>query len=266
MSKRRLKLTLEYDGTNFYGWQVQTRTGERTVQGVLQAAFAYLPGDHSAVHAAGRTDAGVHALAMAAHIDTTTHIPNEKLLRALNAHLPDDLAVLTCEAVPDHFEAQFSCLYRYYIYKLRYCRDDLRGTVLDRHYVLSVFSRLDITAMQDAAPLFEGTHDFAALATQETRPTVKTVYLSKLSVKERNLTLHIVGNGFLRNMVRAVVGTLLLVGQGKVSPEAVLDILASKDRSRAGENAPPHGLYFAEAGYRAWTPNDRQRILASKAL
>lgn len=249
---RRLKLTLEYDGTNFHGWQLQARTLERTVQGVLQVAFARLPGEHKNLKAAGRTDAGVHAVAMVAHIDTTTAIPNEKLILALNAHLPEDVCVYNIENADDNFDAQFNCLYRRYVYKMKLSRDHFQGAALERGKVLFLYQELDVTKMQDAARLFEGKHDFASLATQEIRETVRTVYLCELEVNGRELNLHIAADGFLRNMVRAVVGTLLEVGEGKLQPNDITRILESKDRSQAGQNVPPHGLYFVEAGYEPW--------------
>jgi tRNA pseudouridine38-40 synthase len=254
---RRLKLTLEYDGKNFHGWQLQAKTNERTVQGVLQGAFAKLPGDHSYIKAAGRTDAGVHALAMVAHLDTTTLIPNEKLILALNAHLPEDVRVYKVENVDNDFDAQFDCLYRRYLYKMKVARDHFQGTALERGRVLFLFQELDVSAMQSAAKYFEGKHDFASLATQEIRETVRTVYQCELEVNGRELNLHIAADGFLRNMVRAVVGTLLEVGEGKLEPSDITGILESKDRSRAGQNVPPYGLYFVEAGYTIWAERER---------
>ena len=250
---QRFKLTLEYDGTDFFGWQVQTRTGERTVQGTLQAALAKLPGQHAGLRAAGRTDAGVHALAMVAHVDSDTPLSAPQLQRALNAHLPPDVRVLGLEPVPSTFEAQYSCQWRYYRYRLRLARDDLAGTVLERRRVLHLFQDVDAEVMQRAAPLFEGSRDFAALATQETRNTERTVYRCRLGRSGRDLTLHIAADGFLRGMVRATLGTLLRVGSGKLSPADIPAILESKDRRRAGENVPPHGLYFVSAGYTPWT-------------
>ncbi len=249
---RRLKLTLEYDGTNFYGWQLQAKTGERTVQAAVQEALTKLPGQHSPVKAAGRTDAGVHALAMVAHLDTSTTIPNKKLIQALNAYLPADVRVYNIETVSDDFDAQYNCLYRRYLYKIKLARDNFQNTALERYGILFLYQKLDIAAMQQAAKYFEGTHDFASLATQEIRKTVRTVYLCELEHDQRILNLHIAADGFLRNMVRAVVGTLLEVGEGKHRPEDILGILESKDRNRAGQSAPPHGLYFVEAGYKPW--------------
>ena len=250
--KRRLKLTLEFDGQDFYGFQVQTKTGERTVQAVVQRAFAQLPGKHAPLRSAGRTDAGVHALALVVHIDTDTPVSTDQLLRALNAHLPPDVRILRVEAVPNSFEAQYSCLYRRYVYRLRFYRDNLSRNALDRNRVVPLYRSLDVGVMQEAARLFEGTRDFSALATQEIRSPVKTVYLCRLDADNRDLTLHIAADGFLRGMVRAVVGTLIRVGEGKLKLEDIEGILESRDRQRASENAPPFGLYFAEAGYEPW--------------
>jgi len=253
---RRVKLTLEYDGTDFFGWQVQAKTRERTVQGTLETALAGVPGAIPQMVAAGRTDAGVHALAMTAHYTTADRIPLEKIPAALNARLPGDVRVLRAEAVGPDFEAQFSCRYRRYEYRMRSLRDGLAGSALERRRRLFLPQRLDTAAMQDAAPHFEGTHDFAALATQETRPTVRTVLLCRLVVSGADLTLHVAADGFLRNMVRALVGTLLWVGEGKLAPAEIPALLEAEDRRRTGPNVPPHGLYFAEAGYGPWVGFD----------
>lgn len=248
---RRVRLTLEFDGTGFKGWQRQV-AGERTVQGEIEAAFARLPGVHGTVNAAGRTDAGVHALALVAHCDTTSTIPDERLRLALNAHLPRDVVVLALETAKPDFEAQFHCLYRRYVYRLRVVRDDPRRLAIDRHRVLPVFRRLDLAAMRAATRHLLGRHDFAAFATQETRTTVREVYLCDLREEAGELRLHVAADGFLRNMVRTMVGTLLWVGKGKLSADDVLDVLASRDRTRAGHNVGPQGLYFVEAGYGPW--------------
>ena len=249
---RRIKLTLEFDGTYFYGWQVQAKTGERTVQGVIEAALSDIPGARPRIMGAGRTDAGVHALVMVAHYDTDDTIPIQKVAKALNARLPADVCVLYAEEVSPDFESQFSCRYRRYVYRMRLVRDSFETTALDRHRVLFLSQKLDVEKMQKAAAYFEGSRDFAALATQETRGTVRTVYLCRLEVQGRDLTLHIAADGFLRNMVRTVVGTLLYVGEGKLEPKDIPLILESKDRQRAGPNVSPYGLYFVEAGYEAW--------------
>lgn len=258
---RRLKLTLEYDGSGFFGWQLQAKSQERTVQGVLEAAFARLPGEHSRVQAAGRTDAGVHATGMVAHIDTSSQLSAAVLVRAINAHLPADLQVLSiCEALPD-FEAQYSCCYRYYRYRMRYLRESAAGLVFEPRRYLALYRSFDVTRASEAASLFEGAHDFAALATQETRTTERTVYLCQLTRYDRDITLHVAANGFLRGMVRAMVGTLLEVAHGKRQPTSIPELLASRDRAQAGHNAPAHGLYFVEAGYEPFTESVRQHLL-----
>lgn len=260
--RRRLRLTLEFDGTDFYGWQRQAH-GERTVQATLEAAFAALPGDHSAVLAAGRTDAGVHALAMVAHVDTTSTIPEAKLRLALNAHLPADVAVTALSAAAPDFEAQFDCLYRRYLYRMRVTRDDPRAMAIQRDRLLAVHWRPDIAAMQAATEHLLGTHDFASFATQETRTTVRTVHLCDLREERGEVRLHIAADGFLRNMVRTVVGTLLWVGRGKLRPDDLPGVLEARDRQRAGHNVGPQGLYFVEAGYAPWDAKDSERAAAA---
>jgi len=261
---RRVRLTLEFDGSGFAGWQWQP-TGERTVQGAVQDAFAALPGRHGAVHAAGRTDAGVHALGMVAHVDTEAGMPDEKLRLALNAHLPRDVVVLDAVTVPDDFEAQFGCRYRRYLYRLRVVRDDPRGLALERRRVQPVFRRVDVAAMQRAARHLEGTHDFSSFATQETRTPVRTLYLCDLREEGAELRLHLAGDGFLRHMVRTIVGTLLWVGKGKLTPDDVIDVLAACDRKRAGPNVGAQGLYFVEAGYAAWDPARSEAVTRARA-
>lgn len=248
---RRVRLTLEFDGTDFFGWQRQA-AGERTVQGVIEHAFGQLPGQHGPVVAAGRTDAGVHALAMVAHADTTSVIPDEKLRLALNAHLPRDVAVINVSTAAPDFEAQFHCKYRRYLYRLRVVRDDPRGLAVNRHRVLPVFRHVDLPAMQAATAHLVGRHDFRTFATQETRTTERTVYLCELREEHGELRLHIAGDGFLRNMVRTIVGTLLWVGKGKLGPDDMQGLLQARDRTRAGHNVGPQGLYFMEAGYQPW--------------
>jgi tRNA pseudouridine38-40 synthase len=262
--RRRVRLTIEYDGSDFAGWQIQP-TGERTVQGSLQAAFAALPGSAGAVHGAGRTDAGVHALAMVAHVDVSTALPDEKLRLALNAHLPRDVVIHEVATVPDDFEAQFGCRYRRYLHRLRIVRGDPRGLALDRHRVQWVFRMLDVAAMQEAAAAFVGRHDFASFATQETRTTVRTLHLCELRVEAGELRLHVAADGFLRHMVRTLVGTLLWVGKGKMRASEIGALLAACDRSLAGPNVGPQGLYFLEAGYEAWDAERSERLCALRA-
>ena len=262
---RRIKLTLEFDGTHFKGWQWQP-TGERTVQASVQEALAKLPGQHSLVFAAGRTDAGVHALGMVAHFDTDANIPDGKFRLALNAHLPADVAVLNLTTVPGNFESRYSCKWRRYLYRIRLVRDVPRGAALDRHRVLPVNHILDIAQMQAAAAALVGERDFRAFATQETRTTLRTVLLSELREERGELRYHIVADGFLRNMIRTVIGTLLWVGRGKLQADDIERLILSRNRSLAGPNVAPHGLYFVEAGFEAFDAARSEENLSRNVL
>jgi tRNA pseudouridine38-40 synthase len=244
---RRLRLTLEYDGTDFAGWQVQSK-GERTVQGVLEAALGPL-GLFSRPIAAGRTDAGVHALAMPVHVDVQHEIPVRKVLLALNARLPADVRVLQVSDAPDGFHARFSCQWRAYRYKIH---NASVSSALERHRALWIPQELNVDAMNAASRHLIGTHDFAAFASQEERQTVRQVYTADWVPAP--LEFRIVGESFLRHMIRGIVGTLLEVGLNKLEPDDVKSILESRARSNAGPNVLPHGLYFAGAGYEAWKP------------
>ncbi len=255
MTYRRIKLTLEFDGSDFHGWQIQAVTGERTVQGVLEEVLKTIPLAKPRMIGAGRTDAGVHALAMVAHYDTKDNIPIDRIPKVFNSRLPEDVRVLKAEEVGEDFEAQFSCKYRHYIYKMRLARACYKDMALERKYLLFLPQLLDVTAMQKAAPYFEGKRDFVALATQETRSTIKEVCLCQIRLKGNDIRLDIVADGFLRGMVRTIVGTLIYVGEGKIKSEEIPSLLADKDRNKLGPKAPPQGLYFAEAGYHLYASN-----------
>jgi tRNA pseudouridine38-40 synthase len=252
---RRLKLILEWDGTSFAGWQVQSK-GERTVQGVLERALEPL-GVSARPMAAGRTDAGVHALGMVAHVDVQHQVPAENVRRALNARLPDDVRVLSCTEVDNTFHSRFSCAWRSYTYRILNARTQ---SALERHRMLWVPQRLEVAPMRHAARHLEGEHDFAAFASQEERQTVRTVYACEVrslpiqrSPDEQLIEIHVVGESFLRHMVRGIVGTLLEVGFGRLESGRVAQVLSSKDRAQAGKNVASHGLYFTEAGFEPWT-------------
>jgi tRNA pseudouridine38-40 synthase len=251
---RRLRMLLEWDGTAYHGWQAQSQ-GERTIQGALESALEPL-GAFSRPMAAGRTDAGVHALEMPVHIDVGFGLPPESVLKALNARLPPDVRVLFCaEADPD-FHARFSCHWRSYIYRIQ---NTPTSSALDRHRALWFSQRLEVAPMRHAAEHLVGRFDFAAFATKEERQTEREVLSCEVravsapfSRGQEFIEVRIVGESFLRHMVRGIVGTLLEVGIGKLSSGDVLRVLESKDRGMAGPNVPAHGLYFLKAGYSPW--------------
>ncbi len=242
----RLRLAAQWDGRDFVGWQSQARG--RSVQDTLHGALLEFMEAARPV-AAGRTDAGVHALRMPLHVDVkegSLKPPLGRLNRALNGVLSPDLAILSAEAAPPGFHARFSCSSRSYLYRI--LRSEVRFP-LEENRALRVAGPLDVGAMRKAAAGLIGRHDFAAFATREERQTVRELFWLELREVGPILELHLSGESFLRHMVRAVVGTLLLVGAGKLGPEEVAVILAAGQRERAGANVPAHGLYFAGAGY-----------------
>ena len=243
---RRLRLELEWDGAGFVGWQSQP--GARSVQDTLHAAFGPLAEAARPV-AAGRTDAGVHALCMPVHVDLradSLRPAPEQLARALNAHLPPDLAVRVAEVAPPGFHARFSCTERRYLYRV--LRAPGRRPLWEGR-ALRCAAPLDLAAMREAAHSLLGRHDFAAFATREERQTVRELRELRLEEEGELLDLHLRGESFLRHMVRGLVGTLLAVGEGRLEPVAVAGILAGRDRRAAGRNVAAHGLYFAGASY-----------------
>jgi tRNA pseudouridine38-40 synthase len=252
---RRLRLTLEWDGTHFNGWQVQSQ-GERTIQGALEAALVPL-GEAKRPIAAGRTDTGVHALEMPVHVDVGFQVPPQNVLRALNSRLPEDVRVLRCEETTPEFHARYACQWRSYTYRIF---NSPIPTALERHRSLWIPHRLEVAPMRDAARHLIGEFDFAAFATKEERQTVRRVLACDVRAiptrhrreELRYIEVNITGESFLRHMVRGIVGTLLEVGGGKITSSEILRVLESRDRAQAGPNVAPHGLYFARGGYEPW--------------
>jgi tRNA pseudouridine38-40 synthase len=243
---RNLKVTLAYDGTRFVGWQRQAE-GE-SIQGLLEAALARFEGAPVTVHGAGRTDAGVHALAQVASVRLTCQHDVRTLMRALNAHLPEELRVLAVdEAAPD-FHARFSARGKTYRYQLR---SGGVASPFDRAFVWSLPETLDVAAMQQAASALEGTHDFSAFQSvgNDVPSTVRRLDASVVRPEGDLLVYEVTGEGFLRHMVRAIVGTLVEVGRGWRAADSMPALLAAADRGAAGATAPPHGLFLAAVHY-----------------
>ena len=247
---RNILLRLAYDGTEFFGWQVQP--ARPTIQGVLAAAFRRTCGEEVAVCGAGRTDAGVHACEQAANVRLAAPIPCPNLVQAVNDHLPESIRMLSAQEVSPQFHARRdarSKIYRYQIYREPVCPPWLSRYVCPVPYVL------EEQAMQQAAPYFEGTKDFRSFASaehsqdREQRSSVRTVFSSVVTREGANLTYTIEGNGFLHHMVRNIVGTLLLVGRKKIAPQAIPEILAAASRSAAGPTAPARGLHLVRVFY-----------------
>ena len=243
---RTLKITLAYDGTRFVGWQRQAE-GE-SIQGVLEDALARFEGAPVTVHGAGRTDAGVHALGQVASVRLTSGHDVETLARALNAQLPDDLRVLGIEDAAPDFHARFSARAKTYRYQIR------SGNVaspFDRAYVWHLQERLDVDAMRTAAQVLVGRHDFGTFQSVGTTvpDSVRTLAHSRVRTEGDLLMYEVTGDGFLRHMVRAIVGTLVEVGRGWRPADSMASLLASRTRAQAGATAPPHGLFLVRVDY-----------------
>lgn len=247
---RTIKLTLAYDGTDFAGWQVQPDL--RTVQATLEEALVKITGQPTRVAASGRTDAGVHALAQVVSFETESVLPPEVLKRALNAELPQDTAVSSVEEMSPGFHARRDAKRKRYRYVV--CDGPVRD-VFRRRTAWQLFRRLDVESMIDAAGILIGEHDFASFQTSgsERETTVRTIFdllIQRQPAPDNHLVhFEIESNGFLYNMVRNIVGTLVEVGQGKQQPGWVAEVLAACDRRRAAQTAPPQGLFLVSVTY-----------------
>lgn len=243
----RYKLTIEYDGTLFAGWQLQA--DRDTVQGVLQTALRALCGHPVKVAGAGRTDAGVHAMGQVAHVDLEKDWRVDRVRDAVNAHLrPHAVAVLSAEKVAAGFDARYSAKKRHYLYRIANRRPDL---ALDRLRAWRVPRKLDVEAMHDAAQRLVGKHDFTTFRSTEcqAKSPVKTLDRFDVSRAAEEVIITISARSFLHNQVRSMVGSLALVGDGKWSAEDLADALASRDRAACGPVAPPEGLYLMRVDY-----------------
>jgi tRNA pseudouridine38-40 synthase len=253
---RNLKLTLAYDGTGLVGWQRQAE-GD-SVQGVLEEALARFEGRPVTVHGAGRTDAGVHALGQVASVEVSFAHDAATLARALNAQLPEDVRVLSVEEAAAGFHARFSARAKSY----RYCiRNGPVASPFERAFSWHVPQRLDVEAMRQAAARLLGRHDFSTFRSigTEVPDAVRTLHTSEVVATVGALpwvgdagpllTYEVSGDGFLRHMVRAIVGTLVEVGRGWRDPAQIDALLQARDRARAGATAPPHGLFLVRVDY-----------------
>ena len=243
----RFRLIVEYDGRPFMGWQRQPHGP--SVQQAIEEAVTRITGEAAAVHAAGRTDAGVHAEAMAAHVDIGKAIPPFRLMEALNAHLrPQPIAILACAIAPDDWHARFSCTGRRYAYRIANRRAPL---ALDAGRAWHVAVPLDAEAMHTAAQRLVGRHDFTTFRSVhcQSESAVKTLDRLAVSRYGDDIEVEAAARSFLHHQVRSMVGCLMLVGRGKWSADDLAAALAAKDRAALGLNAPPDGLYFAGAEY-----------------
>jgi tRNA pseudouridine38-40 synthase len=245
---RNIKLLVEYDGTDYHGWQVQQNA--RTVQGELIRALAVITGSRISVTGASRTDAGVHAKGQVCNFRTTSRIPANRFPAAINSNLPPGIVVLQAEEAALSFHSRIDAVGKLYSYHISTRQVPL---ALNRNYWLHYPRAIDVILMQQASEYLVGDHDFAAFQAtgSSVKDTARTIWNLDISEEgPEQLRISVSGNGFLYNMVRIMVGTLLLVGTGKLPPEQIKTILAARDRGLAGATAPAHGLCLEKVYYR----------------
>ncbi len=243
---KNIALRLRYDGSCYHGWQVQKNA--ITVAQTMEEALAKVCGERVKLTGCGRTDAGVHALRYCANFHSDCTVPVDRMPLAVNSRLPDDIAVVDAVEVPDDFNAIGSCVKKEYVYKI------LNSRIPDPFLADRVCfypQRLDISLMQAAARAFEGTHDFKAVRSEgtQTKTTVRTVYWCRAEKDGDLITVSICANGFLYNMCRAMVGTMVYASYGKLIPEEIPALLEKRDRRLTGPTMPPQGLYLNRVWY-----------------
>jgi tRNA pseudouridine38-40 synthase len=243
---RNIALRLSYDGSHYHGWQTQKE--DVTVQETMEQAVEKIVKHPVHITGCGRTDAGVHAMRYCANFRTDCAIPIDRIPLAINSRLPDDIAVSAAVEAPEDFNAIGSCIQKEYIYKIHNSR--IRDPFLDCRACFYP-NRLDIDRMARAAQAFVGTHDFAAVRSvgTETKTTVRTIYWCNVQKQGDLITVAVCANGFLYNMVRAIVGTLVYASYGKLEPEDIPRLLELGDRRLTGPTMPPQGLYMHRVWY-----------------
>lgn len=243
---RNIKLVIEYDGTNYAGWQRQSNIV--TIQQKVEEAIENVVGKFTEVIGSSRTDAGVHAKGFVCNFLTESKIPVEKFKTALNSFLPEDIVIVKSEEVDISFHARFDSMGKRYVYTVLIGN---QRPAIGRNYIYYFQRAVNIEKMREAAKSFLGTHDFSAFkkSGSNTKTNVRTIREVDIVQKENVMKFIIVGDGFLYNMIRIMVGTLLEVGIGRFKPEDIIEILKSKDRAKAGKSAPASGLCLEEVFY-----------------
>ena len=246
LEMRNIRLTIEYDGKDFGGWQKQPN--KLNIQGEIERAIENITGEKVDLIASGRTDAGVHAFAQIANFKTNSDMDIEKIPIAINSQVKKSIRIQNAEEVDLSFHSRYNCkkkTYRYIINNSKY------GTAIYRNLSYHVPTKLDIDAMKKAIKYFEGEHDFKAFKSSGTsgKSSVRTIYNADILTEGPNVAIDLTGNGFLYNMVRIIAGTMVDVGLGKIKPEEIPEIIESKDRTKAGKTLPPYGLVLVKVEY-----------------
>ena len=243
---KNIKLIIEYDGTNYYGWQKQN--DKVTIQGTLEEAVRNLTKEENEVIGCSRTDSGVHARGFVASFKTESTVPPHKFREAINYRLPDDIVVLSSEEVSEDFHPRYLAKGKTYEYTIY---NNLVPTALNRTFSYHYKYPLDIEAMKDACQFFKGTHDFKAFRSEgsSVKTTVRTIYDLNIKIEGDFIKISVSGDGFLYNMVRIIVGTLIDAGHGKITPGDVKKVLESKNRAISSDTAPAKGLFLFKVIY-----------------
>jgi len=245
---RNIKITIEYDGKDFNGWQKQPN--KLNIQGEIERAIEEVTGDQEIeLIASGRTDAGVHAIGQVANFKTNSNIPTDKIPIALNTKLKHSIRIKDAEEVEERFHARYNCKKKTYRYVIN---NGNTASAIYRNLEYFIPEKLDIEEMKKAIKFFEGEHDFKGFKASGTssKSSVRIIYKTKLEKKGDKIFIELTGNGFLYNMVRIIAGTLVDVGLGKIRANDIPKIIDSKDRTKAGKTLPPYGLYLVKVNYK----------------
>ncbi|WP_300380389.1 tRNA pseudouridine(38-40) synthase TruA [Clostridium sp.] len=245
---RNIKLTIEYDGTNYQGWQKQKDRRVKTIQETLEKAISVLTNEEINVQGSSRTDAGVHARGFVANFKTTTNIPESKYREALNSKLPDDIVIIKSEEVEECFNSRYYTKGKTYSYTI--INTDI-CPVIGRQYMYHVRKPLNIEAMKEACKYFIGTKDFISFRSigSSVKTTIRTIQDLHIRIDDDIIKVYVTGDGFLYNMVRIIVGTLINIGKNSIMPEDVKSIIEGKDRRKAGLCVPAKGLTLEKVFY-----------------
>ena len=243
---RNIKLTIEYDGRDFNGWQKQP--DKLNIQGTIENAIKAITGEEVELNASGRTDAGVHAYAQVANFKTNSNLPTEKFPIAINSKLKKSIIIKKAEEVDERFHSRLTCKRKTYRYVIN---NSCTGTAIYRNLEYHIATKIDVEKMKEAAKYFEGEHDFKAFKASGTssKSSVRTIYEAKVYKTDEKICIELTGNGFLYNMVRIIAGTLVEVGIGKILPEQISTIIKEGKRENAGKTLPAHGLYLLNVEY-----------------
>ena len=243
---KNIRLTIEYDGKDFNGWQKQPN--KLNIQGEIERAIEEITGEKVDLIASGRTDAGVHALAQMANFKTNSNLPVEKYPIALNTKLKKSIRIQKAEEVEEDFHSRYHCKQKTYRYVIN---NSEQGSSIYRNLEYFVPNKLNVEKMQEAVKYFEGEHDFKAFKASGTssKSSVRTIYKTKVEKQGDRIVIELTGNGFLYNMVRIIAGTLVEVGLGKIEPNEIPEIIEKGERARAGKTLPPLGLYLVKVEY-----------------